>query len=253
MRLRRPRLTVRVMMALVLAAGAGLGWMAHRARVQREAVAAILKAGGYVVYDYQMRDYEAPPPGPAWLRGLIGRDYLDTVCAVGGDNPAVDDAVVAQIGRLPSVTFLGLQGSSVTDEGLAPLRGMPALRCLHLNMPNVHGPGLRHLSGLRLIKYLHFYKTPITDESLAFLVPLAEIERLSIASPHVGDAGMTHVAKLAGLKLLTIGRSEVGDAGLRELGRIRRPIQVSVKPGTRITPEGIEAMRSLAPGMTITP
>jgi hypothetical protein len=50
------RLTVRALMALVLLIAAGLGWAAYRARLQRDAVAAIVKAGGKVFYEGQHLD-----------------------------------------------------------------------------------------------------------------------------------------------------------------------------------------------------
>lgn len=253
MRSPRPRFTLRVTIALILAIGVALGWIAHRARVQREAVEAIIRAGGEVTYDYQVPNYNAGPRGPEWLRGLIGRDYFDTVWSVSGDDPAVDDAVVAQIGRLTQARMVLLQGSSVTDAGLAGLGGMRELRTIHLRAPNVNGSGFHHLSGLRRLENLHLYRTPITDEGLAHIAALTGIERLSFSGAGVSDAGMKHVAGLTSLKVLTIGPSGVGDDGLRELGRARRPMQVTVSRGTRITPEGIASVRSLAPEMTITP
>ena len=48
MKLPRVQSSVRALMALVLALGVGLGWFVHRAQVQRDAVAAILRAGGRV-------------------------------------------------------------------------------------------------------------------------------------------------------------------------------------------------------------
>ena len=47
----RVRLSVRVLMVLVLVLGGGFGWVVHRVRVQREAVAAISRTGGLVWYD----------------------------------------------------------------------------------------------------------------------------------------------------------------------------------------------------------
>jgi hypothetical protein len=44
-------------MVLVLVIGALLGWMARRARVQREAVAAIQKAGGMVGYNWEWKEH----------------------------------------------------------------------------------------------------------------------------------------------------------------------------------------------------
>ena len=240
-------------MLLVVALACWLGWIVHRARVQREAVAAIVRVGGSVVYDYQWPDYDAKPPGPAWLRGLIGRDYFDTVVFVNADTPKADDAVVAQIGRLDRLRALGLQGSTVTDAGLAGLSGLRELRTLHLRAANVDGSGFRHLSGLRELRNLHLRKTPITDANLAHLVPLTAIENLSFQETRVGDAGMAQVARMVGLKQLTLGSSDVGDAGLRELTRCPRPLLVAHWPKTRITAEGIAAARRLAPSMAIVP
>ena len=52
----RVRISVRGLMVLILALGSWFGWVANRARVQREAVAAIERAGGHVYYEWQCRD-----------------------------------------------------------------------------------------------------------------------------------------------------------------------------------------------------
>jgi hypothetical protein len=71
-------------MALVLIVGGGLGWVIHRAHVQRDAVAAIERVGGYVGYSWQRSkgNWVYPrrkPPGPDWVRRTLGPDFLDTV------------------------------------------------------------------------------------------------------------------------------------------------------------------------------
>lgn len=48
---RAVRLSVPALMALVLLIGGGIGWVAYRARVQKDAVASIHKAGGNVLVD----------------------------------------------------------------------------------------------------------------------------------------------------------------------------------------------------------
>jgi hypothetical protein len=54
---RRLRLTLGAMMIIVLGIAGGLGWVVHRAHVQRDAVAAITKlrrnTRGSVYYDWQ--------------------------------------------------------------------------------------------------------------------------------------------------------------------------------------------------------
>jgi hypothetical protein len=47
-RRKRFGLSLRLLMLLVLLLGGGMGWLAYRARVRREAVAAIEAAGGTV-------------------------------------------------------------------------------------------------------------------------------------------------------------------------------------------------------------
>ena len=52
---RHLRFSLRALIVFVLVTGGWLGWTVHRARVQREAVAAIVKASGAVVYDWERR------------------------------------------------------------------------------------------------------------------------------------------------------------------------------------------------------
>ena len=257
---KRLRITLGGMMVFILIIGGWLGWLVHRARVQRQAVAAIVKAGGNVLYDWEYgHPPDAKPNGPKWLRELIGIDYFDTVVAINANRPAVDDAVVAHIGRLVHVKFLGLQDSTVTDAGLAKLAGLHELRNLLLRAPNVNGSSFRHLSGLRSLCNLHFVMTPITDENLVYLLPLTSIQRLSFYDTRITDAGMKTLAKMSGLQKVWLQTDGVGDEGLRELGRHKGTLTVRLssprnkRVKTRITPQGIEAMKTLAPGMIIIP
>ena len=107
-------------MVLVLVLGGGLGWIVHRANVQRRAVEAIVKAGGRVSYDWQYSDGKmAPPtarsPWPKRLVDALGPDYFDDVVHVAipcdPKNLAkvkVDDALMAHVGQLKRLDHLGL-------------------------------------------------------------------------------------------------------------------------------------------------
>src|SRR5690349_5325890 len=50
------RLSLRALMFLVLVLGGGLGWVVHRAHVQRDAVAAVMKAHGHIGYEWEYKD-----------------------------------------------------------------------------------------------------------------------------------------------------------------------------------------------------
>ncbi len=82
----RLRLSVRGLMVLVLVLGVGFGWVVHRARVQREAVAAIRRARGEVRYDRKFLSYDEELGGPSWKKWLVvhlGIDYFENATEVG--------------------------------------------------------------------------------------------------------------------------------------------------------------------------
>jgi hypothetical protein len=58
-----------------LASGAALGWLVRSARIQREAVAAITRAGGFVLYNWEDKNTDHPwsliPWAPRWFVDLI--------------------------------------------------------------------------------------------------------------------------------------------------------------------------------------
>ena len=58
-RLPRIRLSLRALMCLVLVFGCWVGWYVRTVQVQRDAVAAIKKAGGAVAYDWEWGNYNS--------------------------------------------------------------------------------------------------------------------------------------------------------------------------------------------------
>jgi hypothetical protein len=99
------RFSVRGLIVLVLVTGGWMGWIVRGARIQREAVAAIEKAGGSVGYDGESNDPTYTLIGKPRIRrplgDLIGIDYFGRVTYVWLRNPT--DATIAQVGRLSHV------------------------------------------------------------------------------------------------------------------------------------------------------
>jgi hypothetical protein len=55
------------------------GWLGRKIErrwKERVAVDALVKSGAFVLYDYQMEDSSAKPPGSDWLRGLLGENFF---------------------------------------------------------------------------------------------------------------------------------------------------------------------------------
>ncbi|MEX2119224.1 MAG: hypothetical protein WD847_06410 [Pirellulales bacterium] len=84
-----------------------LGTVVRQARNQREVVRTVLKLGGHVRYDYERPDPKVTnafdpkgrPPGPAWLRRLVGDEYFVEVVRV--DLVAAAVAVVRAAFAVP--------------------------------------------------------------------------------------------------------------------------------------------------------
>ena len=99
-----------------------LGFKVNAARRQKEAAALFLKAGGEVLYDYQIA---LNPPGtaalfkvlpnsspsePGWLRATIGDDYFRKVVAVDlqpqNGQAAIAESDLKQLSNLPTSSTL---------------------------------------------------------------------------------------------------------------------------------------------------
>jgi hypothetical protein len=109
---------VRGLIVFVVAVGGGLGWLVREARIQREAVAAIEKAGGSVLYDREWRDGNkipgGKPSGPRWLVDQIGVDYFGHVTAVEFSmQPGATDSTLEEVGRLTRVQVRSIDPLSI--------------------------------------------------------------------------------------------------------------------------------------------
>ncbi len=92
----------------------------QRARRQDEAVEEIEKLGGQVQYDYEAQGVN--PPGPAWLRNLLGENFFATVVAVDLSLQQVTDAGLEHLKGLTQIQTLCLVQTMVTDEGVKKLQ-----------------------------------------------------------------------------------------------------------------------------------
>lgn len=92
-----------------------LGVIVSRAREQRAAVVEIQKLGGLAYYDWFYQDTEGPP-GPAWLRRLIGDDFFQDVEMVSFDSsPPADNTDIP--GALPFLERLRKLRTIVVPAG----------------------------------------------------------------------------------------------------------------------------------------
>lgn len=132
--------SLRTLLVLVLLLSLPLAWFAlkiRKAERQRQAVDAIATLGGWVRYDYQFNSsgvyiQGARPPGPEWLRKLVGHDLFTHV---------------TMVSLQPRYRF-SLAVNRIGDDALEHLRQFTELQRLSLLSTKVTDAGLEHLGGL---------------------------------------------------------------------------------------------------------
>ena len=138
-------------------------WMAviaKQAQDQRLAVEAILEMGGTVWYEHgevRNRDFQSPqfqppglgppsrPPGPEWLRRIIGNEYFFNVTYAVLNGSGFDDANLEMVSRFSKLNLLQLSDAQITDAGLVHLRESANLQILILNSTRVTEGGIKKL------------------------------------------------------------------------------------------------------------
>ena len=230
-------LSVRGLILVVLAVAGCLGWWLHRARVQRQAVAAIRAAGGSITYEWDVLGAPGTPGWRRWVAEHVDVDLTSNVLEV-RLGPTCTDAELARVARFDRLESLDVGGANVTDAGMASLGRLTRLRSLYLQHLPITDAALVHLEPLTGLETLSLNRTPVTDAGLVHLKGMARLRWLELASTQVGDAGLASLEGLARLGSLWLPRTKVGDAGLAHLRRLPRLVQLELD-STWITDAGL--------------
>ena len=235
---KRLRLSLGAMMLIVLGIGGVLGWVVHRAHVQRDAVAAITtlrrNTRGSVYYDWQFVagqsakspgpkwisealgkfDGNAKPRGPKWMRDAFGPDLFDTVVKVHIEGDNVDDELLKNVGKFHSVEWFTIQGHAspdLTPAGMAQLRTLSRLKGLGVRgFKDSHG-FVAGLTGKTRLRRLWLPEAAVTDDEMAIIGGFADLEVLQLDGRNVTDRGFAHVANLKELSLLDMPGVRITD------------------------------------------
>jgi len=222
--------SLRTLLLLMLLASIGMSWFAvkmQRARRQREAVEAIEKLGGWVRFDYQVNQSivlaSSPPPqppGPEWLRRVLGDDFFAKVVSADLHNTQATDAWLEHLDGLPHLQQLNLMGTPVSDAGVQHVERLGELRVLSLDSTQVTDAGLDRLRGLGQLQLLLLCNTKITDAGLMRLKGLRQLQSLWLYGTSVTDAGLEHLKELSHLQHLELSRTQVTDEGVKRFQHV---------------------------------
>jgi hypothetical protein len=200
--------TLLIFTLIVAIACAWLGRKIERKRKEREAVEATVKLGGLVTCDYEKAGV-AEPPGPDWLRNLLGEYFFSEVVSVDRSVPhesdaSVSDAELVNLKGFTQLQTLQIAGADVTDAGLEHLKGLTQFHRLVLRNTKVTDAGLEHLKGLTQLRTLDLGSTKVTDAGLANLNSLPQLQDLYLDSTQVTGAGLQHLEGLTQLQRLIL-------------------------------------------------
>ncbi len=240
------RLSLRGLMVLVLVFAAGLGYVVHLAHVQREAVAAIRRTGGYASYGWHdLRATDAYPTGemtyfPPWMSDYLapevrervlawlGPDYFGAVSGVtlgegdgfGGNN--IGEAEMAHVARLRRLAAFWIGSPRLGKAEIKYLAGLTDLtEIVYMGTAADSDASLADLSRLTKLRSLSLNVPTLVDADLAALRNLANLKHPSIVGPLLTDAGLAHLRGLVGLKELRIVNTPITTAGLAHLRTLR--------------------------------
>ena len=165
----RFRYSLRTLFVFMVLCAIACSWLAvklQRFRKQDEVVKAIIEAAEMVDIQYEQYERIARPGstpervGSAWMRKLLGDDYLakrkwTNLKRLHVTGTGVTDASLKHLKALTKLEALGLTGTQVTDDGQEHLKVLTKLEVLGLAGTQITDAGLEHLRGLRNLRYLY--------------------------------------------------------------------------------------------------
>jgi hypothetical protein len=239
-----------------------VGWLAVRLREadrQRSAIAAIVSSGGTVEYAHENQVDEsgnwipaARPPGPAWLRRLLGDDFFARAYNVTFFHQTeLTNADLSQLATLKKLNEVAIIEGRITDDGLDVIGRLTNLKWLRLCEVPITDAGLARLEPLENLESLDLAGTQITDMALAHVAAFRRLRLLDLTRTRITDDGMKHLSAMPNLQVLNISLTEVSGAGLPPLMQLKRLKHITLG-GTRVTADGERQLQQSLPDCQIT-
>lgn len=225
-------ISLRMLMLLVLIVAGWLGWITHRAKVQRDAVAVLRRHHASV--HYRQARFKFPfidsRPVPAFLYRWLGADYFDTVFDVkywGSGNPKIagadGDEVMQAACRLPGLLFFKFVECELAESGADGLGGLTHLRQLDFRPDSRMSPRMvSELGQLSNLEVLLINGDGLRDEDLAFLRRLGSLQSfIMMKGTTLTDACLDEIAAAPNLTVVQLYDVPITNDGVRRLRRLK--------------------------------
>jgi Leucine-rich repeat (LRR) protein len=212
------RFSLRTLLVLVTIFSVWLGVLSYRVQKMNLAIAAIRAAHGGISYECKYgvgngnRSAQAPP-GPDWLRELVGVGFFVDVYTVDFRYIHVRPEQLLPLQSFPCLQQLNL--CETPQKDLSPLANLTTLTWLNLYLTSVDDDQVRHLANLAELTDLNLSRTPISDAGLVHLSKLHKLESLGLANTKISDKGLLHLCGLTRLKRLNLSGTQVTEEATR--------------------------------------
>ena len=250
--------SLRTLFVAIAVLGVWLAMVTSAARRQQSIVARLSKLNANVAYEFQFDakgdwDFDAVPPGPKWLREMVGQDYFSDVVYVDCGNGNLGDAGSQLLRGLKRLRKLHISNAPLTDAGLQPLRELKELKTLDLIGAHITDAGLECLEGLGQLHELSLQGTGVTDAGLEHLSGLSQLRELDLSEDSITDVGLEHLKVLKQLQVLRLYGTKITDAGLEHLKGLPSLRYVNLNSCTRVTLKGIQSLQKSLPNLQFAP
>lgn len=215
------------------------GWNVEQSRRLQEAVAAVSKLKGTVIFENVRSN---------WSELLYGPSQPVEVNVSGPRNAT--DATTAQLRRMTGLRCLRMRASFVTDAGVADLGALGRLEILELYSSSITDEGLAHLSSLTRLRKLTITDAGITDGGLSCLAEMQDLEELTLKGLPITSAGLIHLQRLNKLTVLTLTGAHLDGIGIKMLGELKGLKALDLR-GSGCSNEGLAALQRSMPNCKI--
>jgi hypothetical protein len=267
------RFSLRTLVLVMTALTLWIGYASYRANRQRGAVEALQAQGAQVRYAHEYKFdakhgpvprgevKNASPPGPDWLRGIVGEHYFirplvlwhikdpAPLASLSGVEEIyglqLDDREAPHLRRLSRLKVLLLNKmSTVSDFGF--LEDLPALVHFSANYVAFDDEDAVHLKSLPQLGWLQLGGSRISDAGLAELRHVPRLQFLVLNGTSITDEGVRHIVACSNLERLMLADTAITDESVKRLAKLKRLKYLSTG-GTKITDEGVTALRKAFP------
>jgi hypothetical protein len=247
------QISLRTLLGLMTVAAIWLGYITHRAREQKAAVARIKELGGRVVYDFQYQVENSAanplpqaPRGWPWLRRLVGDEYFQDVRMIFLENTSVGDADLSVICPLRGTRSISLRKGNISDEGLKSLEHLTRLNFLDLSETKVTSAGLAQFKPPVNIAMLQLADTKISGGGARALVRWSSLTLLNLEGTDVNAEDTQYLSELENLQSLSISRTKLDDSAVPSLVKLTALVDLYLTDSA-ISGEGLLALHDQLP------